>query len=570
MAFTATTGTFKNATGILSLINEATKKKKAAAATAVTTPANVYTPDSSRAVTTAEDQAVVTAPEEGTQNVTSWDPTKELPEQNSSDMPAAPATITPETHYISDDPTSPYYWETLGYADATWVGLPYDYGYWQDQTDGTKLWVQQRDMKPVAQQMHDLANTPIPVRPDLIDLTTSAPMAGIQGLIDIWNDPNTAIADRDAAVAQFASEMGMSTDELTAMLNGMLNQSDLGVQGQTGLTEEYQDAYNRQTALELQDMKNNYKMMIEAMSAQGRDVAGFTAMDTIANEMSTYQLTRDIELMNMDMAAKQAEFDANLQTWQTLYEQKEMTAQQLIDNIQTNRMNALTGYAQEMAALVSQNQLTLEAYSADLEATSLHAEIVYKSIMADMGVAESMMSQLADSYEMYMAPYYAELERWSLQQQVDQADQAGWNTLAAGMMTAGGLMLTNPVTFVPGLLVIGFGAIVGIANNSVICTELHNQGLMTDAEYEDESTFGSIIINRRPDVYAGYRKLADPIVRYMKKHPLFSRFIAVIVRRWTKEMRFLMGRSKRGSLVGKLINEIGFRLCAKISEVKHA
>ena len=468
---------------------------------------------------------------------------KKLMEQQA--MPEPPPGMTPQTHYISNDPDDPYYWATLGLADASWAGLPYEYG-WVNE-DGS--WTQSRDMLSVAQQLHDLQNMPIPERPGLIDLETSAPYAGIQSLIDLWNDPNTPFADRQAALDQFASEMGMTADEVSNMLGGMLGQANQGVQAQQGLTPEYTDAYNRETALELQQQQNNYMQMLEAMSAGGRNVAGFRAMDEVARSMSTFQLQRDVTRMNLDMATKQSEYDALMGRWDQLYKQKEMTTQELVDNIQENRMNALTGYAQEISVLVQQNQLTLQAYQADLAATQLHAETVYKGIMADMGVSESMMSQMQDEYEMYMAPYYAELERYAIDAQIEAQKQ--------------GAKMQQTAMVVGAIPVVGwlFAAATG---GSLICTELLRQGLMDYEVYRVDCRYGMYVMMDHPDVYWGYVTIAAPIVKLMKQSRFFTLIVKLFVDQWSKEMLFQMKVSKKRSLMGRLITSIGAKISAYV------
>ena len=470
---------------------------------------------------------------------------KKVMEVVQNDMPEPPPGITPQTHYISNDPDDPYYWATLGLADASWAGLPYEYG-WVNE-DGS--WTQSRDMLSVAQQLHDLQNMPIPERPGLIDLETSAPYAGLQSLIDLWNDPNTPFADRQAALDQFASEMGMTADEVSNMLGGMLGQANQGVQAQQGLTPEYTDAYNRETALELQQQQNNYMQMLEAMSAGGRNVAGFRAMDEVARSMSTFQLQRDVTRMNLDMATKQSEYDALMGRWDQLYKQKEMTTQELVDNIQENRMNALTGYAQEISVLVQQNQLTLQAYQADLAATQLHAEIVYKGIMADMGVSESMMSQMQDEYEMYMAPYYAELDRYAIEAQI-KAQKQGSNMQAAGLVISA---------------IGAAGMFIGaVAGASLICTELLRQGLMDYEVYRVDCRYGMYVMMDHPDVYWGYVTIAAPIVKLMKQSRFFTLIVKLFVDQWSKEMLFQMKVSKKRSLMGRLITSIGAKISAYV------
>jgi hypothetical protein len=425
-------------------------------------------------------------------------------------------------------------------------------------------------MTSIAQQMYDLAHTAMPTSPTLIDLQSSAPFAGIQGLINLWTDPTTTQTDMDAAMAQFEQQMGMAPGGMATIMDQMLTQLGTGEGGQQGLSQQYNDTWNQETGLEMQRQRDDFQLMLEALKAQGRSVAGFQAMDNIALSMASYQNQRDMTLLNANMARQETEYAALWGRWDSLFNMGQMTTQQYLDNINQNRVNALQGYAQEISTLVQQNQLTLAQYSADLQAAETHANIAYQSIMADMGVTESAISSMQGYYEMYMAPYYAELERWALQEESDAADSAQMQTglsIAAG--GAGLMVFGGPVGLVVGGIMIIGGIVTAMTSGTVICTELHDQGLMTEEEYLDEFVFGKIVEERRPDVYAGYRIFADPVVRFMKRHKLFSRFVAVLVRQWAKEMKFLVRGAGKGSFVGKIINTVGFRVCSRLAEVKY-
>lgn len=573
MAFT-NTGVFTpdtktQFTPLEQLIN--TAKKKSTGATAVAEPANVFAPTSGNTGVSSGD---TTNP----QNYDTYTPRTDevLPDAEVEDVsskskaPEPPAGITPETHYISDDPESPYYWQTLGYADATWVGLPLEIGWWEQDDEGNNTnWITQKDMRSVAEQLHELQNIAIPERPGLIDLTTTSAYGGIQDLIDIWNDPNRTQADKDAAIASYEQQMGQAPGWFANQMAAMYGQMSTGIMGQQGLTEEYQDAYNRETQLELQSQRRDYQKMIEAMSAQGRNVAGFQKMDEIVNTLSSYQMQRDVQLLNTDLAMKQAEYNALKDRYQQLFDNEQISSTQFQEALNQNRLNALTGYAQQISTIVSQNQLTLQAYQADLSAIQLHAETVYKGIMADIGVSESMMTQMQDFYEMYMAPHFAELQQYSIEAQIEMSKQGqttqqiGTVLGAAGTGATIGAAVGGPVgAVVGGIIGIIGGLIATVSSGSLICTELHRQKLMDEITYRHDTEFGQRVANEYPQVFAGYQKLAAPIVEKMRKSSTFTWFINLFVKQWSKEMLHLLGKRKNGSIIGKIIIYFGFKLCA--------
>ena len=95
---------------------------------------------------------------------------------------------------------------------------------------------------------------------------------------------------------------------------------------------------------------------------------------------------------------------------------------------------------------------------------------------------------------------------------------------------------------------------------TVICTELHRQGLMDDETYTLDQAYGAMLVYSDPAVYSGYIKLATPVVERMKQSKAFTRFVWMLAKPWAREMAAQMGEGK-GSLIGKLIMAIGYPLC---------
>lgn len=97
-------------------------------------------------------------------------------------------------------------------------------------------------------------------------------------------------------------------------------------------------------------------------------------------------------------------------------------------------------------------------------------------------------------------------------------------------------------------------------NPTVICTELHRQGFMPADVYALDQEYGTQLAKHDPAVYAGYIRLATPVVRLMKKSRLFTRLVWVLAKPWAEEMAHQMGKGK-GSLLGKAIMAVGYPLC---------
>lgn len=141
----------------------------------------------------------------------------------------------------------------------------------------------------------------------------------------------------------------------------------------------------------------------------------------------------------------------------------------------------------------------------------------------------------------------------------------GERNTAAAIGVAGGAAAGAAVAGPVGAIV---GGVVGFATSStVICTELHKHGYMTDKVYELDAKFGSMVDD---DIYTGYRKLADPIVKKMQESDRFTKIVAYCAMPWVREMAHkIEPRNYKGSLVGKIIMNIGLPLCKFIGRLEN-
>lgn len=103
----------------------------------------------------------------------------------------------------------------------------------------------------------------------------------------------------------------------------------------------------------------------------------------------------------------------------------------------------------------------------------------------------------------------------------------------------------------------------GQKSPTVICTELHRQGFMSDKVYALDQAYGWNLAKTHPEVYAGYIRLATPVVEKMQQSKIFSRFVWMLAKPWAEEMAHQMGKGK-GSIVGKLIMMFGYPLCRSV------
>jgi len=99
---------------------------------------------------------------------------------------------------------------------------------------------------------------------------------------------------------------------------------------------------------------------------------------------------------------------------------------------------------------------------------------------------------------------------------------------------------------------------------TVICTELHRQGLMSDEIYEADQRFGA---KQDAAVIAGYHIWGIPLASVMRKSRVVTMLIAPLAIAWAEDMA---GKPNR---LGAFLNKIGIPICRFIGsralEVAH-
>ena len=94
---------------------------------------------------------------------------------------------------------------------------------------------------------------------------------------------------------------------------------------------------------------------------------------------------------------------------------------------------------------------------------------------------------------------------------------------------------------------------------TVICTELHRQGIMSDELYAKEVEFGR---NVDPIVMLGYTFLATPIVKIMQKSKLCTTLCSYPAMAWARDM------AGDENILGSLLFMFGVPLCYFVGKLK--
>ena len=106
---------------------------------------------------------------------------------------------------------------------------------------------------------------------------------------------------------------------------------------------------------------------------------------------------------------------------------------------------------------------------------------------------------------------------------------------------------------------------------TVICTALHNLGMLDSSIYALDAEYGRLLESTNPEVLYGYRKMATPLADYIQEDTLGARVTRRIVtpfaKAWAKEMAHQMEpENYKKDYLGKLIMSVGYPICSFIGK----
>ncbi|GAJ09951.1 unnamed protein product, partial [marine sediment metagenome] len=142
-----------------------------------------------------------------------------------------------------------------------------------------------------------------------------------------------------------------------------------------------------------------------------------------------HRLERETAMLIQNHARRVLENKATMDQYGLWVETGRMSVNDYVKQQQNQANLQLTTLSTEMAAIAQANELVFKQFSADLNSFQVTADLLYKDIMLDAGVNESLLSQASDFYEMEMAPYHQQLTAWGLEQDVlaqEEASDQAW------------------------------------------------------------------------------------------------------------------------------------------------
>jgi len=186
-------------------------------------------------------------------------------------------------------------------------------------------------------------------------------------------------------------------------------------------------------------------------------------LNDTSNKIQDIMLQSNMKMLEQDMLMRQMEYEGLLKRSEQTMQVGMAGASQYMEMLTNNRMMALESYATQLNTIVQNNAQTLQQYGMELERITSHAEITYKSIMAEIGYDEHLMQQSEDYYNQYMQPYYDKMEAWYQAEELRIAEKAAEGDGLWGFVSdivGWGIAILGIVVGNPAVVAAGAGVVV--------------------------------------------------------------------------------------------------------------
>lgn len=102
-------------------------------------------------------------------------------------------------------------------------------------------------------------------------------------------------------------------------------------------------------------------------------------------------------------------------------------------------------------------------------------------------------------------------------------------------------------------------------NGSVLCTELHRQGILSDELYASDNKYANTLAT---EIVRGYHVWAIPVAMKMRKSRAWTLAAKPFVMAWTQHSAYMVGDSDKKSMFGRMIEIVGVPICRLLNYLR--
>jgi len=251
------------------------------------------------------------------------------------------------------------------------------------------------------------------------DVTESTAWGGLQDLMGQVGSEDWVNQMTTGGLGRAEQVMGLQPGTYGERAGGLAEMMGGGIGGMQGLTEQESQAYDRQKMQDIQQLREETKLALEALGASGRGIQAFTKADEISSQIGNVQLQYELKKMELNVARKQAEYDAANKQYEYMVDTGQMSVDKYTAVVYQQVGMQLQNYATEVGMIESANTQYLRDYQTELSSFVAHTEAMYQAILLPLQIDQQLYDNMSKAYEAMLAPWYRKMEELAIQIQQD-------------------------------------------------------------------------------------------------------------------------------------------------------
>ena len=324
-------------------------------------------------------------------------------------------------------------------------------GYWYKG-----IFYVEKNLRSIQGRMDEAGNADIPTLGEFMDergyvfadVKDSEAWTGLTGVIENLSSEEQQEAWLQGGIAQAEQYMGLDPGTYGGTLGDLLSGS-MDAAGRFG--GELSDLQERDIMGQVDQTREDTRLILESLGSQGRGVQALMAADEIAGRIGNIRIQARLMHMTNNRAQAMSEFAALTGQYNQMVNTGMMSATEYIQRQREHSGLELAKYAGEISMIEAANRQYLMEYSTELTGLEAYAEQIYKGIQMELGVDSQLIDQMSGYYEMAMAPYENKLRQLALQMQEDANDAASRGAFFSNVLGMIGMgaaaLLGNPGLF---------------------------------------------------------------------------------------------------------------------------
>lgn len=264
-----------------------------------------------------------------------------------------------------------------------------------------------RDFSQYGDQLQELKDMDIPSMQEFAQnqgVDYGQLNSDMQSVSEMLTDPGQQALDEQGARDYFDRLAGITDGQY---MEDLLNQVDAGVSAQPGLSDDERGAYQEAVDRQVNQLEQTGDRQLDSvMGSYGSQSRGLAAAEQVRQQIGDARVQGELQIIQEDQARRQYNFESKRDQYNQMLQAGQITQQQYMEGLRADRLGALQGYASQMESLT-------RGFGAEIEGLRSHADIMYNTLMTDLGISQSAVDFASNWFDSQIQPYLAQVQAYT-------------------------------------------------------------------------------------------------------------------------------------------------------------